>query len=91
MCQATRAGGLPTSTRQPSAPTQVRVPAQPVPGVKAQGSLVKERQLFLLRGASFPAFVKATREWRPLGVHNKEQSGNIKRSLRKAELPDTFR
>lgn len=27
MCQAARAGRLPTFTRQPSAPTQVRVPA----------------------------------------------------------------
>ena len=82
MCQAARAGRLPISTRQPSAPTQVRVPASACLWCEGSECLVKKRQLFILRGASFPTCL-TTREWRPLGVHNKEQSRNTKRTSRK--------
>lgn len=70
LCQAACAGRLPTSTPQPSPPTQVRVPASACPWPEFSGVPGEEEAVTHSGGASFPAFLKGVQEQEPLWIHN---------------------
>lgn len=58
MCQATGAGRLPASTRQPSAPTQVRVPASACTWCEGSGVPSEEEAAIPSEGCLLPCICK---------------------------------
>lgn len=90
MCQAARAGRLPISTRQPSAPTQVRVPASACLWCEGSGVSSEEEAAIHSKGCLLPHISNNPR----MEAFRSPQQGTITKhqmQLKKVELPYTFR